>query len=61
MIIGKYDGMDAFSTPCVYGQKRWEVSKPEKSWDLLKTFYPESDINAIYVYYQKKGGQPFEQ
>ena len=20
-----------------------------------------SDINAIYVYYQKKGGQPFEQ
>ena len=50
MIIGNYDGMDAFSTPCVYGQKKWKVSDPEKSWNLLKTFYPESDINAIYYY-----------
>ena len=60
MIIGKYDGMDAFSTPCVYGQKKWKVSKPEKSWDLLKTFYPESDINAIYYYITKdvKNGIP---
>ena len=55
MIIGKYDGMDAFSTPCVYGQKKWKVGSPEKSWNLLKTFYPQSDINAVYYYISENG------
>lgn len=58
MIQGKYDGMDCFSTGRVYGQygKEWEYSSPEKSWDLLKVFYPQAKIGAVYncVY---KGGE----
>ena len=57
MMVGKYDGMDCFSTGRVYGQKRdyWEYSAPEYSWDLLKTFYPQAKIGAIY-HFVKKGG-----
>lgn len=56
MLIGNYDGMDGFSSPCLFGQAKWAYSTPEKSWDLVKVFYPESDINAIY-YYITKGGK----
>lgn len=56
MISGKYDGMEGFSSPYVFGQKGWAYSSPEKSWEVLKVFYPECDINAIY-YYITKGGK----
>ncbi len=56
MIIGKYDGMEGFSSPNVFGQSSWHYDKPEESWDLIKVFYPESDLNAIY-YYVRKGGE----
>ncbi|MCQ2387155.1 MAG: hypothetical protein MJ066_01745 [Clostridia bacterium] len=55
MLIGKYDGMEGFSSPCVFGQAKWKYDKPEESWNLVKVFYPESDINAIY-YYIRRGG-----
>ena len=57
MMVGRYDGMDCFSTGRVYGQKRdyWEYSTPEESWDLLKVFYPQAKIGAIY-HFVKKGG-----
>lgn len=57
MMVGVYDGMDCFSTGRVYGQKRdyWEYSAPEYSWDLLKVFYPQAKIGAIY-HFVKKGG-----
>jgi len=55
MIVGKYDGMDCFSAGKVYGvgEKSWEYSSPEKSWDMLKTFYPEAEIGALYFYVKK--------
>lgn len=57
MMVGKYDGMDCFSTGRVYGQKRdfWEYSTPEESWDLLKVFYPQAKIGAIYHFVTKGG------
>jgi len=56
MISGKYDGMEGFSSPCIYGQKKWKYSFPEQSWEAVKVFYPECDINAIY-YYITQGGK----
>lgn len=57
MMVGIYDGMDCFSTGSVYGQRRefWEYSTPEYSWDLLKVFYPQAKIGAIY-HFVKQGG-----
>lgn len=57
MMVGKYDGMDCFSTGRVYGQERdfWEYSTPEESWDLLKVFYPQAKIGAIYHFVSKGG------
>ncbi len=50
MVQGKYDGMDCFSTGRVYGQygKEWEYATPEESWELLKVFYPQATIGAVY-------------
>ncbi len=56
MVMGKYDGMEGFSCPNVFGQEGWAYGAPEKSWDAVKTFYPDSDINAIY-YYIREGGE----
>lgn len=56
MIMGKYDGMEGFSCPNVFGQDGWSYDTPEKSWDAVKTFYPDADINAIY-YYIREGGE----
>ena len=57
MMVGKYDGMDCFSTGRVYGQKKdyWEYSTPEESWDLLKVFYPQAKIGSIYHFVSKGG------
>ena len=58
MMIGKYDGMDCFSTGSVYGQKGefWKYNTPEQSWDLLKVFYPQAKLGSIY-HFIKKGGK----
>lgn len=56
MLIGKYDGMEGFSSPYLFGQARWKYDSPEKSWELLKVFYPDNDINSIY-YYITEGGK----
>lgn len=58
MVMGRFDGMDCFSTGRVFGQSgsEWEYGAPEKSWELMKVFYPEADINAIY-YFIVKGGR----
>lgn len=59
MMVGKYDGMDCFSTGAVYGQagEYWKYNTPEYSWDLLKVFYPEAEIGAIYHFVKKDGGE----
>ena len=56
MIIGKYDGMECFSSKLLFGQEALPYSSPERSWEALKVFYPDSDLNAIY-YYITKGGK----
>ncbi len=58
MMVGKYDGMDCFSTGRVYGQygEFWAYNTPEDSWDLLKTFYPQAKVGQIYLFV-KKGGE----
>ena len=57
MMVGKYDGMDCFSTGSVYGQKGkyWLYNTPEDSWDLLKVFYPQAKVGQIYHFVQKGG------
>lgn len=57
MMVGKYDGMDCFSTGMVYGQsgEEWKYAAPEDSWDMLKAFYPQAKIGAIYHFVQKGG------
>lgn len=62
MIQGKYDGMDCFSTGRVYGQygEEWKYDEPEKSWDLLKVFYPEATIGSVYYCVYKGGAKALE-
>ncbi len=57
MIIGRYDGNECFSAKQVLGHagEDWRKGAPEESWELLKVFYPDSDLNAIY-YYIVNGG-----
>lgn len=57
MMVGKYDGMDCFSTGRVYGQygEYWKYNTPEYSWDLVKEFYPQATIGQVYVFVQKGG------
>lgn len=57
MMVGRYDGMDCFSTGKVYGQsgESWKYAAPENSWELLRVFYPQAKLGALY-YFVKKGG-----
>ncbi len=61
MIMGRYDGNDCFSAPQVFGHsgEEWKKASPEKSWELLKVFYPDSDINSIYYYIINGGTSAF--
>ena len=47
---GQYDGWNCFSGGMVWGQEgaEWDSSAPEKSWGLLKLFFPRSVLEAIY-------------
>jgi hypothetical protein len=47
---GKYDGWTCWSRTKVWGQTEpdWDFAEPEKSWDLLKVFFPRSVLAPIY-------------
>nr|AUN36757.1 hypothetical protein [uncultured bacterium] len=47
---GQYDGWDCFQRRKVWGQEglEWDFAEPEKSWDLLKVFFPRSVLDSIY-------------
>ena len=47
---GQHDGWDCWTHATVWGQtgSQWEFAEPEKSWDLLKVFFPRSVLAAIY-------------
>ena len=50
MIHGRYDGWSCFGRRRVWGHlgEEWAFGLPEESWDLLKVFYPDSVLNALY-------------
>lgn len=50
ILHGNNDGWVCFTRRNVWAQNGddWAFSMPEESWDLLKVFYPDSVLNAIY-------------
>ncbi len=63
MIMGRYDGNDCFSCEQVFGHtgEEWKKGAPEESWDLLKVFYPQADLNSIYYYIINGGVNAFSE
>lgn len=49
-IQGKYDGWSCFGREFVYGRRGEEFAfgAPEESWDLLRVFFPDAVLDAIY-------------
>jgi hypothetical protein len=47
---GQHDGWNCWTHATVWGQagSQWEFAEPEKSWDLLKVFFPRSVLASIY-------------
>lgn len=50
LLHGAYDGWACFCRRNAWGQEgeEWAFSPAEESWDLIKVFYPDSDLDAIY-------------
>ncbi|QHT59798.1 hypothetical protein GXP70_07410 [Paenibacillus lycopersici] len=49
---GKNDAWVCFTRPNAWGQigDQWKFDHMEESWDLLKVFFPDAVLNAIYRY-----------
>jgi hypothetical protein len=47
---GQHDGWTCLSRAKIWGQAdpEWDFAEPEKSWDLLKVFFPRSVLAPIY-------------
>ena len=47
---GQYDGWTCWTRSHVWGQEgeEWDFADPEKSWDLLRVFFPRSVLAPIY-------------
>lgn len=50
LIHGRSDGWVCFTRRNVWSQdgEEWKFDTPEESWDLLKVFYPDAVLDAIY-------------
>lgn len=50
LLHGRYDGWVCFTRCNVWAQagETWKFGAPEESWDLIKVFYPDSVLSAIY-------------
>ena len=50
LLHGRNDGWVCFTRRNAWSQdgEEWEFSAPEESWDLIKVFYPDSVLDAIY-------------
>jgi hypothetical protein len=48
---GRFDGWTCWTRAKVWGQEGpdWDFAEPEKSWDLLKVFFPRSVLAPIYL------------
>lgn len=52
ILHGRYDGWVCFTRPNVWAHsgEEWKFSQAEESWDLLKLYYPNSKLQALYVH-----------
>lgn len=50
LVHGAYDGWACFCRRNVWAQEgaAWRFAAPEESWDLIRVFYPDSVLDAIY-------------
>lgn len=50
LLHGAYDGWACFCRRNAWAQEgvEWEFAAPEESWDLIRVFYPDSVLDAIY-------------
>lgn len=50
LLHGTYDGWACFCRRELWAQEgaQWKFDTPEKSWDLIRVFYPDSVLDAIY-------------
>ncbi len=50
-IHGRCDGFSIFSRTRVWGRDDWDFCDAEKSWDIIKLFYPVSVLDSIYKHF----------
>ncbi len=48
---GRCDGFSCFTRAKVWGKDDWNFSDSEQSWDLIKAFYPVSELDGIYRHF----------
>lgn len=48
---GRYDGFSGFTRDRVWGREDFNFCDAEKSWDILKLFYPVSVLDGIYKHF----------
>lgn len=50
VVHGRYDGWRCFGRSPAWGKTgpEWRFSAPEESWDLLRVFYPDAVLDALY-------------
>ncbi len=52
-IHGRYDGGSFFSKDRVWGRSDFKHSPAEQSWELVKNFYPLSQLDGIYCHFDE--------
>lgn len=50
-IHGRYDGFSCFNRTRTWGNESFNFSDAEKSWDLVKLFYPLSELDGLYCHF----------
>lgn len=52
LLHGRYDAWACFTRPNAWAHlgDEWKFGAPEESWDLLKVFYPDSVLDALYLH-----------
>lgn len=56
---GRYDGWCCFARGNVWGRPGFTFGDPERSWDILKYFYPRSVLDALYIHGCKNKSQGY--
>ena len=56
---GRFDGWCCFGRGNVWGRQGFTFSDAEKSWDILKWFYPRSVLDSLYIHGCKNQSQGY--